>query len=185
MHIGVKWRRGLRMAFLGISVIATVACEREARPFPERTASAAGTPRPAQSQLYPGGGTPAAQSATSPFQENAYGVSEGKRLFDAFNCSGCHSHGGGGMGPALMDDQWIYGSQPGNIFASIVEGRPNGMPTWRGKIPDQQLWELVAYIQSMSGQAPIDVLPGRSDHLSAGTPENLRPAHPAVETGTP
>jgi hypothetical protein len=47
------------------------------------------------------------------------------------------------------------------------------------------VWELVAYIQSMSGQAPIDVLPGRSDHLSAGTPENLRPAHDAVETGTP
>jgi cytochrome c oxidase cbb3-type subunit 3 len=106
-------------------------------------------------------------------------------LFEAFNCAGCHSHGGGGMGPALMDDRWIYGSHPGNIFASIVEGRPNGMPTWRNKIPDQQVWEIVAYIQSLNGQAPIDVLPGRSDHLSAGTPENLRPAETPIETGTP
>jgi cytochrome c oxidase cbb3-type subunit 3 len=32
------------------------------------------------------------------FEENAYMVSEGKRLFSAFNCVGCHAHGGGGMG---------------------------------------------------------------------------------------
>jgi cytochrome c oxidase cbb3-type subunit 3 len=168
----------------GLCLLAAAGCEREARPFPERTASAAGTPQPAQSQLYPGG-LPPAESTTSPFQENAYGIAEGKRLFDAFNCSGCHAHGGGGMGPALMDDRWIYGSNAGNIFASIVEGRPNGMPTWRRKIPDQQVWQLVAYIQSMSGHAPIDALPGRGDHLSAGTPENLRPAQLPVETGPP
>ena len=176
------WALGMLTSALCVLIIT--GCEREARPFPERTASAVGTPRPAQSELYPGGPSPP-QSTTSPFQENAYGVAEGKRLFEAFNCAGCHSHGGGGMGPALMDDRWIYGSQAGNIFASVVEGRPNGMPTWRGKIPDQQVWELVAYIQSMSGHAPIDVLPGRSDHLSGGTPENLRPAQAPVETGSP
>jgi cytochrome c oxidase cbb3-type subunit III len=169
----------------GVLLLSVSACEREARPFPERTATATGTPRPAQSQLYPGSASPAESSTASPFQENAYGIAEGKRLFEAFNCAGCHAHGGGGMGPALMDDRWIYGSRPGNVFASIVEGRPNGMPTWRNKIPDQQVWQIVAYIQAMNGQAPIDVLPGRSDHMNAGTPENLRPAQPPVETGTP
>jgi cytochrome c oxidase cbb3-type subunit 3 len=175
----------LSVAASAMVLISMSACEREARPFPERTAAAAGTPRPSQSQLYPGGVPSAEPSTTSPFQENAYGIAVGKRLFEAYNCAGCHSHGGGGMGPALMDDQWIYGSRAGNIFASIVEGRPNGMPTWRNKVPDQQVWQIVAYIQSLNGQAPIDVLPGRSDHLSAGTPENLRPAEPHVETGTP
>jgi cytochrome c oxidase cbb3-type subunit III len=173
------------VAMLAIALLSASGCEREARPFPERTATATGTPRPGQSQLYPGGVRPAESATASPFQENAYGMAEGKRLFEAFNCSGCHAHGGGGMGPPLMDDRWIYGARPGNIFASIVEGRPNGMPTWRNKIPDQQVWQIVAYIQSMNGQAPIDVLPGRSDHLSAGTPENLRPAQRPVETGTP
>jgi cytochrome c oxidase cbb3-type subunit III len=185
----MRWKPGwpmdrpLRVAVSAI-VLIVASCEREARPFPERVGTTRGTPQPVQSQLYPGGARPEEASA-SPFQENAYGIAEGKRLFEAFNCSGCHSHGGGGMGPPLMDDQWIYGSHPGNIFASIIEGRPNGMPTWRNKIPDQQVWQIVAYIQSMNGQAPIDVLPGRSDHLSAGTPENLRPAGTPVETGKP
>src|SRR3954471_8151890 len=54
------------------------------------------------------------------FEENAYMVGEGKRLFSAFNCVGCHAHGGGGMGPPLKDDQWLYGHQPAQIFRTIV-----------------------------------------------------------------
>jgi len=91
----------------------------------------------------------------------------------------------GGMGPPLMDDQWIYGSRPENIFNTIVEGRPNGMPSWRNKITDEQVWQLVAYVQSMNGLAPIDALPGRDDHLRSGTPENARPASTPVQTGKP
>jgi cytochrome c oxidase cbb3-type subunit 3 len=171
--------------FILLLVIAAAfgaACERESRPF-QKLQSAA-TERPVLSPIRPGGGSPP-QSGTSPFQENAWGISEGKRLYSAFNCVGCHSNGGGGMGPPLMDDEWIYGSRAANIFETIVEGRPNGMPAFGGKIPDAQVWQIVAYVQAMSGNAPIDVLPGRSDHMSAGTPENLRPAETPVQTGTP
>ena len=87
------------------------------------------------------------------------------------------------MGPALMDEEWIYGDHPANIFATIVEGRPNGMPSWRNKLTDAQVWQLVAYVQSMTGQAPIDALPGRSDHMRATTPENARSAVPPVQSG--
>ena len=55
------------------------------------------------------------------------------------------------MGPPLMDDQWIYGSAPANIVATILEGRPNGMPAFRGKIPDHQAMQLAAYVRSISG----------------------------------
>ena len=48
-----------------------------------------------------------------PYEGNAYAVSEGKRLYNQFNCSGCHFQGGGGIGPPLMDAEWIYGSAPG------------------------------------------------------------------------
>ena len=84
------------------------------------------------------------------YYDNAKAVIEGKRLFNQYNCSGCHSNGGGGMGPSLMDDEWIYGSRLEQIHQSLVEGRPNGMPSWGGKVPDQQLWELSAYVRSMS-----------------------------------
>jgi cytochrome c oxidase cbb3-type subunit 3 len=159
-------------------------CQRESRPFDRLSAVSTQPQMPLLSEIYPGGQAPRMPDI-SPFQDNAYGISEGKRLFDNYNCSGCHAHGGGGMGPALMDDRWIYGSYPANIFATIVEGRPNGMPAFRDKIPDAQVWELVAYVQSMSGQSSLASLPGRSDHLTPGTPENGRPAQTPIQTGAP
>jgi cytochrome c oxidase cbb3-type subunit 3 len=87
----------------------------------------------------------------------------------------CHAPGGGGdWGPALSDDKWIYGSAPNNIFLSIVQGRPNGMPSFGGHIPEDQVWQLVAYVRSLSGQLRKDVAPGRSDALQASEPEVSR-----------
>jgi cytochrome c oxidase cbb3-type subunit 3 len=171
-----------RLFPLLVLVVIGVSCEREARPFKEAVSSASAE-KPLGTDLYAGAQKPPT-SGESPFQENAYGIAEGKRLFDQFNCSGCHGHGGGGMGPALMDDKWVYGSRPANIFETIVEGRPNGMPAWRNKITDTQIWQIVAYVQSMSGHAPIDALPGRSDHMRYSTPENARPASAPVQTGS-
>jgi cytochrome c oxidase cbb3-type subunit 3 len=176
--------RTRRIVIAAIGAILAAACEREVRPFQDVSASSSRSQKPALTQLFPGG-QPAPASDESPYQNNAYAMSEGKRLFDAYNCSGCHAHGGGGMGPALMDDQWIYGSRPANIFDTIIEGRPNGMPSFRNKIPDQQVWQLVAYVQSMSGLAPIDVLPSRSDHMRYSTPENARRAETPKLTGRP
>src|SRR5215213_4697106 len=95
--------------------------------------------------------------------QNAFALSEGKRLYEWMNCVGCHGHGGGDKGPALMDEHWIYGSAPDQIFHTIVQGRPNGMPAYRGRIPDAQVWQLVAYVRSVSGLASKSAAPGRSD----------------------
>jgi cytochrome c oxidase cbb3-type subunit 3 len=78
-----------------------------------------------------------------------------------------------------MDDQWIYGSEPENIFASIVEGRPNGMPSFRGKIPALQVWQLTAYVRSVGGLVPKDAASARSDHMHVNTPEQ------PTQAGTP
>jgi cytochrome c oxidase cbb3-type subunit 3 len=107
-------------------------------------------------------------------ERNAYALSQGKTLFRWFNCNGCHSAGGGGMGPALMDDTWRYGNNPDDIYASIMNGRPNGMPSFKGRINEDQAWQLVAYVRSMSGWARKDAAPGRSDSLYPGDPENMR-----------
>jgi cytochrome c oxidase cbb3-type subunit 3 len=89
------------------------------------------------------------------YYDNFEAVVTGKRLFGQYNCSGCHSNGGGGMGPALMDDEWIYGGRLEQIHQTLVEGRPNGMPAWGGKIPDDQLWQISAYVRSMSLPATL------------------------------
>jgi cytochrome c oxidase cbb3-type subunit 3 len=76
------------------------------------------------------------------------------------------------MGPALMDERWIYGGRPEQVFATIVEGRPNGMPSFRQKVPEFQVWQLAAYVRSMSGQVPKDAAPSRDDHLQGKPPES-------------
>jgi cytochrome c oxidase cbb3-type subunit 3 len=79
----------------------------------------------------------------------------GLQLFTWFNCAGCHgARGGGGIGPPLRDKVWIYGSDPASIYQSIAQGRPNGMPAFGAKIPDEQIWSLEMYIRSLGGADP-------------------------------
>ena len=118
-----------------------------------------------------------------PYHENAWGIAEGKRLYVAFNCVGCHSYGGGGIGPALMDAKWIYGAAPQQIYSTIIEGRPNGMPAFGGRVPDQQVWQLVAYVQSLSGLVPQDAAPGRDDNKSVKKPELRKEQEQPRQTG--
>ena len=134
---------------------------------------------------------PGANSIPTPppgnmYQESAYSVSEGQKLYEQYNCVGCHAHGGGGIGPPLMDNNWIYGSEPGNIFTTIMQGRPNGMPSFRNRIPEYQAWEIAAYVRSMSGLLPKGVSPGRPDHMAVKPSEASMPAQkPTGITGSP
>jgi mono/diheme cytochrome c family protein len=114
------------------------------------------------------------------YSQNAYAVSQGKLLFRQFNCSGCHAQGGGGMGPPLMDEKWRYGSQPEDIFASIMSGRPNGMPAFANRITEDYAWQLAVYVRSMSGQLRSDVAPSRNDSLQASKPETRRERLPTT-----
>ena len=165
-------RVGMMLA-LGIAVL-TAACEREERdtqsvPEEETTISSV-----ALSPLQPGEASAPPGGEHRSVEQNAFNLSQGKQLYTWFNCNGCHAHGGGDIGPALMDDKWIYGSQPDQIFATIVEGRPNGMPAFHGKLPDYQVWQLAAYVRSLSGNVAKDAAPGRSDDMQMKEPENTK-----------
>jgi cytochrome c oxidase cbb3-type subunit 3 len=87
----------------------------------------------------------------NPFQGNKSAIADGRQYYNWFNCAGCHGGaGGGGIGPPFADQDWIYGGRPANVFQSIVQGRPNGMPAFAGRIPDEQVWKIVAYVSSLS-----------------------------------
>jgi cytochrome c oxidase cbb3-type subunit III len=165
---------------------ALAACQREARDLHPGAAVSQPSSGVVVGLLRAGAVPSGVVTALADYQDNAYAMNEGKRLFDSYNCSGCHAHGGGAIGPPLMDDLWIYGSEPANVFATIVEGRPNGMPSFRGKVPDFQVAELVAYVRSMSGLTATTSAPGRNDTMNVKPPENtLDPQPPIRQEGTP
>ena len=104
------------------------------------------------SHLIPGA-VPSNPNLKNPVQGDPQAAERGMRYFLNFNCVGCHaSNGGGGMGPALSNNIFVYGSQPENIYLSIYQGRPNGMPAWGGVLPDTVIWDLVTYIGKISNE---------------------------------
>jgi cytochrome c oxidase cbb3-type subunit 3 len=161
-----------RLLFI-VATLALLGCPREKR---ELQASAPAASRPVRvriSPLQPGEVLPEAVQESA-YEVNAYQVNEGKRLFEGYNCVGCHSHGGGGMGPPLMDDEWIYGHEPQNIYDTIVSGRPNGMPSFGGHLSNDQVWKLVAYVRALGQLTGKSASPGRSDDLYPGESEMKR-----------
>jgi len=90
-------------------------------------------------------------SLKNPYSGNSARIAEGAKLFVSYNCMDCHgADGAGAMGPSLQDGRMHFGSTSGDIFQSIYEGRPDGMPSWGGRIPDDQIWRLVAYVETLS-----------------------------------
>lgn len=155
-------------------LLLTMSCRREQREL-RRAAPASDRPGGVVrlAELQPGQPWPEV-TVRNINEERAYDLAEGKRLYIAYNCVGCHSHGGGGIGPPLMDEYWVYGSHPENIYDTIVEGRPNGMPSYGGKLPAHQIWQLTAYVRSMSGLAPKPASPGRPDHMTTKVVEQSK-----------
>ncbi len=159
------------------ALLLVVACKREERSF--RT-----DPPVAEAldgiAVMPGGisGTPPGvdRAQGHPFAGNAYQLSEGKRLFDWFNCTGCHAKGGGDSGPALTDAWWRYGPDAVSIFVSIRDGRPHGMPAFRNRLTTEQIWQLTYYVRTLGTTAPKTAAPNRDDEMHARPAENRGPA---------
>lgn len=163
---------------LGAAALALGACNREehhsrAKPVGE-TVPAGESPQ----TIFPGNSAPPPLDVRAKlYDNNAPAIARGQQLYTWMNCVGCHSHGGGGMGLPLMDDQWRYGSRIDQIATTIAEGRPDGMPAWRGKLTEDQIWSLAAYVRSMSGLPSKDAVSSRTEGMSGPTPQTLT-AHP-------
>jgi cytochrome c oxidase cbb3-type subunit 3 len=172
------FHRACGAAALVVLLLAVPGCEREARRFDKTPiapdARARAEAIAAFSAGPPGRGLQERAAAGGYDERSAWTLAQGKRYYRWFNCIGCHAQGGGGIGPALMDAGWIYGETPGDIFTTIMDGRPNGMPAFRGRIPEEQAWQIAAYVRSLSGLVSSDAAPNRADSLLGGPPEDLR-----------
>jgi cytochrome c oxidase cbb3-type subunit 3 len=175
---------------LGLALLAALlpiaGCQRETRQFETSQADEKAPLQVRTTDLQAGQATPLQPDARrSLYENNAYNLSEGKRLYQWFNCVGCHAHGGGDSGPPLMDTQWRYGGEIEQIYATIQQGRPNGMPAFGGKIPEQQIWQIAGYVRSMSGNLSRSASPGRNDEMQNSPPEQLMEKQsPAQSSGS-
>lgn len=123
------------------------------------------------SHLFPGG-VPSVPNLQNPNEGDPQSAERGMKYFADLNCIGCHAdNGGGGMGPSLSNRTFIYGSAPANIFLTIYQGRPNGMPSWGGVLPASVIWDLVTYVGKLSN-APSS---------EWGTTFSRSPLSPSVE----
>jgi cytochrome c oxidase cbb3-type subunit III len=119
-----------------------------------------------------------ALSITNPFEGNPQAIEQGKQLYIKMNCAGCHAYNGkGNMGPDLTDTYWRYGGLPVEIYKSIEEGRPQGMPSWGAALPPEDIWKLVAYIESFGGS----VSPKDWEHARQGDQPGEQIAPEALE----
>ena len=92
-----------------------------------------------------------AWTLTNPYEGDKKAIATGAKLFIDYNCIDCHgADGSGAMGPAFSDGRWHFGGTPGEVFESIYEGRPDGMPQWGGRITNDQIWMLTSYVRSLA-----------------------------------
>ncbi len=93
---------------------------------------------------------PAKPEKLNPYTGNAEAIQEGRALFLQTGCSACHgAGGGGGMGPALLDDEWKFGSDDLTLFKLIKGEIPQQtMPAaFGGVLKDDEIWKLIAFIR--------------------------------------
>ncbi len=95
-------------------------------------------------------------------------AAEGRKIYMAAGCNGCHGGtGGGGMGPPLTNPIWIYGADDDTLFRLIALGSDElqqqgfsrkGSEAVVGPMPaqgmivksDDDMWKIIAWIRSVN-----------------------------------
>src|SRR5437763_6515746 len=90
---------------------------------------------------------------------NPKAIAAGAKLY-AGSCAGCHGpDGSGGRGPNLVRRAAWHALTDEGTFATIRNGVPGAdMPAT--KLPDDQMWELVAFIKALTGPAAESAVDG-------------------------
>ena len=94
-----------------------------------------------------------ARTRTNPFEGSPREATAGGKLFEQ-HCAECHGPKAGGtrQGPSLLCEE-IQQAAPRALFWILTNGVVRrGMPVW-SKLPEQQRWQIVTFLQSMSAHA--------------------------------
>lgn len=91
----------------------------------------------------------ASMPTTNPFRGNAAAIAEGQQVF-ATICAACHKPDASGLvGPSLVDPYWKYGNSDSELFKTVMEGRPAGMPAWAQQLGADKVWKSLAFLETL------------------------------------
>jgi len=84
----------------------------------------------------------------NPYEFDQKAIAEGKGIYTE-HCAGCHgSDLKGDVGPDLTA-HFRFGETDDVKFASIAEGRPDGMPSFGNQLGRERIWKVLAYVDSI------------------------------------
>jgi mono/diheme cytochrome c family protein len=106
-----------------------------------------------------GGGNAAARAMRNPISATPASINAGAATYKKY-CAFCHGADAKGNGPLapkdsnppdLTDATWTFGSTDGEIFTIIANGagEDSKMVGFKGKMPDQDLWNIINYLRSL------------------------------------
>jgi cytochrome c oxidase cbb3-type subunit III len=97
----------------------------------------------------------------NPFAGQEPAIEAGEQRFKS-SCAACHgADAEGGRGPALAGNRDLQGMSDEELFNTIRQGIPGtSMPP--SQMPDEQTWQVAAFVRNLSAPAALAVLPGNS-----------------------
>lgn len=103
---------------------------------------------------------PAEAQPTVEFALTPEAIEAGQAVFET-NCYMCHGMGlEGGIGPSMLDDEWIHGNTPEDLINVITNGVvEKGMLAWGPIIGAEKVNQAAAYVLAKNAEAlgiPLD-----------------------------
>lgn len=141
-----RWRVHLIAAAMAAGLVPAVAVQ-------DSVAAATAREHPAEPRQ------PAdAQALENPVEPTRESLAAGRQRY-VFLCRQCHGNRGagdgdmshaGGIPSDFTDDVWTHGASDGEIFTVIKEGVTADMQGYGNQLRDEDIWNLVNYIKSLS-----------------------------------
>ena len=95
-------------------------------------------------------------SGKNPYNSDPAVIKQGESLFSTA-CSGCHGHHAEGkIGPGLADDYWTYRKNNTDVglFSSVYGGLSGAMGPQRGRLTQDQILQVMAWVRSVYSGDP-------------------------------
>jgi cytochrome c oxidase cbb3-type subunit 3 len=104
----------------------------------------------------------------NPLRGDPAAIAAGKEVWTT-TCVACHLPDGRGLvGPSLIDPYWKYGSSDDELFLTVSEGRPAGMPPWGSALSTEKIWQVLAFVETLP----------KTSASGVGAPDFVPPAAP-------